>query len=138
MLLTPWLTSAVFLQHQTKNSLLLTITILSWFASLLHSARQGCSLLFYGVGSKRQFLEKFAAEALVDGGAIAFYGQQANVTAKHVMSVLVEQMSHKPARGCSHAELMGMIQAEPSSRHVYVLIHNIDGPGRHRCRQRCS
>ena len=48
------------------------------------------------------------------------------------MSVLVEQMSHKPVKGCSHAELLSMIQAEPKSRRVYVLIHNIDGPGTHR------
>jgi hypothetical protein len=48
--------------------------------------RQGFSLMFYGLGSKRSLLNTFAAEALTDGGVLAFNAWQPAVTAKTVSS----------------------------------------------------
>lgn len=55
-------------------------------------------MLFYGVGSKRQLLEQFGEEALVDGGVIIFNGYNSHVTAKQVLAETAAALAHRSFR----------------------------------------
>jgi hypothetical protein len=48
--------------------------------------REGFSLLFYGFGSKKKLLEKFAREQLLDGGVLVFNGFVPTLTLREVLS----------------------------------------------------
>eukprot|EP00878_Enallax_costatus_P031657 GHUV01034629.1.p1 GENE.GHUV01034629.1~~GHUV01034629.1.p1 ORF type:complete len:408 (+),score=68.47 GHUV01034629.1:167-1225(+) len=91
--------------------------------------RQHFSLLLYGFGSKINLLELFAKEALTDGGVMAVYGHQPNMSAKQILAAVASALTHRSCKTSSHSELMGLINSEPACRQLYVLIHNIDGPG---------
>ncbi|KAF6258564.1 origin recognition complex subunit 2-domain-containing protein [Scenedesmus sp. NREL 46B-D3] len=91
--------------------------------------RQHFSLLYYGFGSKQALLEQFAQEALTDGGVLACYGHQPGLNSKQVLQAVAGALTHRSCKGCSHSELLRMICAEPSCRKLYVVLHNIDGPG---------
>ena len=48
-------------------------------------AREGFSLLLYGFGSKRALLERFAAEALLDGGVLSVNGLCRGLSARALL-----------------------------------------------------
>eukprot|EP00775_Hariotina_reticulata_P006730 gene6730-6950_t len=91
--------------------------------------RQHFSLLFYGFGSKRSLLELFAKEALTDGGVMAVNGHQPGLTSKQVLASVASAFTHRSCKGMGHTELLGLINAEPGCRQLYLLLHSIDGPG---------
>jgi len=45
-----------------------------WFTQRAARGREGFSLLLFGFGSKRSLLERFAVEALLDGGVLSVNG----------------------------------------------------------------
>lgn len=47
--------------------------------------RQGFSLLLYGFGSKRDLLDSFAAEYMVDGGVLSVNGMSSALTVKKML-----------------------------------------------------
>uniref|UniRef100_A0A383W8S0 Origin recognition complex subunit 2 n=1 Tax=Tetradesmus obliquus TaxID=3088 RepID=A0A383W8S0_TETOB len=91
--------------------------------------RQHFSLLFYGFGSKQALLEQFAQEMLTDGGVLACYGHQPGMSSKQLLQAVAGALTHRSCKGSSHSELLRMICAEPACRKLYVIVHNIDGPG---------
>lgn len=91
--------------------------------------RQRFSLLFHGFGSKRALLHAFASDALTDGGVLSIRGAAPGVTARAVLAAAAGALAHKGARGAGCEELLAAIQAEPPARRLYILLHNIDGPG---------
>jgi hypothetical protein len=96
---------------------------------LFCACRQRFSLLFYGLGSKRALLESFADEALTDGGVLACDGLAAGVNSKQVLQAVASALTHRSCKSHSHSELLSLIVSEPPCRQLYVLLHNIDGPG---------
>jgi hypothetical protein len=96
--------------------------------------RQRFSLLFHGFGSKRALLEAFASEALTDGGVLAVRAHLPGVTAKAVLAAVASALGRKPGRSAGHDELLAAVQAEPAARRLYVIVHNVDGPGGWRAR----
>lgn len=100
----------------------------------------GHSLLFYGYGSKKHLLHRFVTAFSTDGACIAVKGLQPGLTARqillHVAATITStrtststtsrqaQMRSKPP-----AELLDLIASQHPARKIYVLIHNIDGPG---------
>jgi hypothetical protein len=56
-------------------------------------------------------------------------GHLPGVTAKAVLAAAAAALGRKPGRGAGHDELLAAVQAEPAARRLYILIHNIDGPG---------
>lgn len=91
--------------------------------------RQRFSLLFYGLGSKRSLLEAFAEEALTDGGVLVCDGLAPGINAKQVLQAVAGALTHRSCKSHSHSELLSLIVSEPPCRQLYVLLHNIDGPG---------
>lgn len=57
--------------------------------------REGYSLLFYGFGSKKALLEKFARDKLLDGGVVVFNGFKPTLKLREILST-VAAMFEKP------------------------------------------
>ncbi|KAI8462573.1 MAG: origin recognition complex subunit 2-domain-containing protein [Monoraphidium minutum] len=91
--------------------------------------RQRFSLLFHGCGSKRALLNAFASEALPDGGVLSVRGHMAGVNARAVLAAVAGALAHRAPPRAGPDELLALIRGEPAARRLYVLIHNIDGPG---------
>jgi hypothetical protein len=58
--------------------------------------RSGFSLLFYGLGSKRNAINDFAREALTDGGLVIINAWHSPVTAKQIAVATVSALSGQP------------------------------------------
>ena len=99
-----------------------------WWADL----RAGNSLLLHGFGSKRDLLHAFAAECTGDGSRLEVDGLQPGLAARHVLQwAAAAARGAEPAahRGRPAQELLDAVAAEHPRRRLYVVIHNIDGPG---------
>lgn len=60
--------------------------------------REGYSLLFYGLGSKKALLERFAREQLLDGGVVVFNGYRPTLKLREILSTVAAQFE-KPRQG---------------------------------------
>jgi hypothetical protein len=94
--------------------------------------RSGHSLLFYGLGSKQSLLDEFARECSGDGACLAIDGLHPGVTARQVLAnvaALARQTRAGHYRQAAPQDLLRTISDEMATRRVYVVLHNIDGPG---------
>ncbi|GAX72753.1 hypothetical protein CEUSTIGMA_g209.t1 [Chlamydomonas eustigma] len=93
--------------------------------------RSAYNVLLYGFGSKRAILEHFAREVLTDGAVVIVNGFNPAVTAKHVVLAAASAIVPYSLKGSSAAVILDQIKRVPEdpSRHVYIIIHNIDGLG---------
>ncbi|KAH8950067.1 hypothetical protein BDL97_10G064700 [Sphagnum fallax] len=112
----------------------------------------GFGLLLYGFGSKKTLLEDFANSALVDGAAIVVNGYLPSVNIKHVVFTIANILwetkkkmkkkkqsasaKQKKTNGCTHPlssnsleDLLAFLTDDEELAPVYVIVHNIDGPG---------
>lgn len=46
-----------------------------------------------------------------------------------VLQAVASALTHRSCKSQSHSELLSLICSEPACRQLYVLLHNIDGPG---------
>ena len=46
-----------------------------------------------------------------------------------VLQAVAGALTHRSCKSHSHSELLSLIVSEPPCRQLYVLLHNIDGPG---------
>lgn len=98
------------------------------FSKWLLPLREGYSLLFYGLGSKKALLEKFAREQLLDGGVVVFNGYRPTLKLREILSTVAAQ-SEKPRGGDNRAILEHICSTPAQGGILYVVLHNIDGPG---------
>lgn len=118
----------------------------SFYSKWLFQLRCGFGLLMYGFGSKKKLLEDFASSTLTDGGVVVINGYLPSVNMKSVIStiaeVLLDQVDNMSARNKSkntppfnsHSlkEYISFLDGPGGSESdfaVYVIVHNIDGPG---------
>lgn len=97
-----------------------------WWAQM----RAGNSLLLYGLGSKYDLLNRFAREQTGDGACFTINGLHPGVTAKQIVQWATASLKQtKPShyRGCTKDDMFELIRKD--ERRVYVVLHNIDGPG---------
>ncbi|EFN52388.1 hypothetical protein CHLNCDRAFT_26858, partial [Chlorella variabilis] len=112
-----------------------------WWAQL----RAGNSLLLYGFGSKHDLLSRFARQQTGDGACLAVNGLHPGLTAKQVRAGLVppartcwtrlkacwacwdRQSWAAHYRGCSKDDMLELVGRD--QRRLYLVLHNIDGPG---------
>lgn len=96
------------------------------------ACRAGNSLLFYGFGSKHDLLQRFARSETADGACITVNGLSAGLTAKQVVVWAAATLKGtKPQHYRSYAkeQLFELMLKDSPNKHIYVVIHNIDGPG---------
>jgi origin recognition complex subunit 2 len=95
--------------------------------------RAGFSILLYGFGSKRDLLSRFAREWAADGACLAVDGLTPGLTAKGVLAwaaALARRVPPAGLRGKDPEELLRMVDAEGAAgRRLYLIVHNLDGPG---------
>jgi len=90
------------------------------------------NLLFYGYGSKRKLLTKFAQTFLTDGPLIVVNGFFPSITIKDILNKLSAGALGINAPTGSIQDHVSLIMehfqhGENEYEHVYLLIHNIDG-----------
>ena len=109
------------------------------FPRFLLELEQGFNLLFYGYGSKRALLNRFATEACSKRGhVVVLNGCQPKVSLKDLLTAIdaipaVQNFaeSTKTATGTSNESQLSRIRACFASSDVkplFLLIHNIDSP----------
>ncbi|XP_037537408.1 origin recognition complex subunit 2 [Nematolebias whitei] len=97
---------------------------------MLH-LRLGFSVLVYGLGSKKALLEHFRESHLSQEVHLVVNGFFPSITLKSILNALtcevleLEGSSRTPA---DQVQLVSQTLGERPDLHVYVLIHNIDGP----------
>jgi origin recognition complex subunit 2 len=91
--------------------------------------RQGFSLLFYGFGSKRALLESFANDACQDGGVLAVNGYANGLTIRLLLQRVAKALRLPAGRSSDLSSLLQAIRDAPSEQPLYLIIHNIEGPG---------
>eukprot|EP00455_Lapot_gusevi_P009418 TRINITY_DN14212_c0_g1_i2.p1 TRINITY_DN14212_c0_g1~~TRINITY_DN14212_c0_g1_i2.p1 ORF type:complete len:377 (-),score=76.03 TRINITY_DN14212_c0_g1_i2:18-1124(-) len=114
-----------------------------WFIQI----RAGFNLLFYGLGSKKMLLQRFAEEWLSDAPLVIINGYFNKLTIKQIVTSISQALPRGSASTTSAFSLssssaassispdvlseLNTIQAKLAAspdRHIYVLIHNIDAP----------
>jgi len=94
--------------------------------------RTGHSLLFYGFGSKRALLQKFATKCSSDGACLSVNGMQPDISARQILlwtAGLATMVKPTNYRSTSTADLLDLVIEQHPTRQIYLVIHNIDGPG---------
>lgn len=102
------------------------------FARFLIELNEGFNLLLYGVGSKRQTLDRFARESCAKVGHVVVANAfKPDFTLKELFTS-IEKIPGLVSVGTSitvenHAKRIDEALAQPTQkRHLYLIIHNID------------
>jgi origin recognition complex subunit 2 len=93
----------------------------------------GHSLLFYGYGSKRAMLQKFARQCTGDGACLIVDGLSPKISARQILAWaagLAKFMRPQHFKNASAEEMLEAVSREGPRRKIYLILHNIDGPGK--------
>ncbi|KAG0209687.1 Origin recognition complex subunit 2 [Mortierella sp. GBA30] len=101
-----------------------------WYFELM----SGFSLLIYGYGSKRLLLNRFATSTLTDAPLIIVNGYFPTLTIKEILDRISSTALQYIGPTGTIQEQIAFINAyfsqpDRAVRKLYLLIHNIDGPG---------
>mmetsp|Transcript_1084 Transcript_1084/g.2452 ORF Transcript_1084/g.2452 Transcript_1084/m.2452 type:complete len:440 (-) Transcript_1084:410-1729(-) len=97
--------------------------------------RAGFSLVFYGLGSKKDLLQDFARSVLMENGAlVTVNGYVPSLSAYQIVAATVFALSGKVAKSCGNTakdmiDYLHREAAQHAARSCFVVVHNIDGPG---------
>ncbi|KND05127.1 origin recognition complex subunit 2 [Spizellomyces punctatus DAOM BR117] len=99
-----------------------------WYFELMG----GFNLLFYGYGSKRNLLNRFATEVLNDAPLVVVNGFFPTLTIRDILSKIIDGVlpNHTGPVGTVQDQMNALttyFTRRRSSKHFYLLIHNIDG-----------
>lgn len=112
------------------------------FDQWLFELRNGFNLIFYGYGSKRNLLAKFATTFLTDGPLLVVNGYFPSISAKEILGKILDGVLHHAGATGTIQEQTTLVKAyfeqpDRACRKLYILIHNIDGTNlRHEPTQR--
>lgn len=94
----------------------------------------GFNLLFYGYGSKRNLLTRFARTHLTDGPLLVVNGYFPSITIKEILTQITSgALGHSGPMGTvqEHAAFVRAYFSQPDHQRriprLYLLVHNIDG-----------
>ncbi|KAF7256222.1 hypothetical protein EG68_06417 [Paragonimus skrjabini miyazakii] len=96
--------------------------------------REGFNILLYGVGSKRPILEQFRKRYLEDSSCIVVPGYELSISIRHVLNAICYNWLQISQQCKSPSEQLQAIvnlftKAGSAASPLYLIIHNIDGPG---------
>ncbi|XP_009072933.1 PREDICTED: origin recognition complex subunit 2, partial [Acanthisitta chloris] len=101
----------------------------SLFSKWLLQLHLGFNILLYGLGSKRDLLEKFRTSLLQDSVHLVVNGYFPSITVKSILNSITEEvLDHVGTFRSPLDQLEFIIERfkEDSSLELYVLIHNLD------------
>ncbi|KAK9852112.1 hypothetical protein WJX84_009660 [Apatococcus fuscideae] len=98
-----------------------------WLLYLHH----GFSLLCYGLGSKREILQRFAHTVLKSaGGVLDVNGLIPNLTSKQILLKAACMLKHANPQTLRRSDTYELLsQIRECKGELYIVLHNIDGPG---------
>jgi origin recognition complex subunit 2 len=102
------------------------------FPQWLFELRSGFNLVFYGYGSKRQLLNKFAMQVMTDGPLIVVNGFFPSITIKDIMTkILIGALEAATLPGTLQEQL-AMVRGYFTDKNrgykrLYLVVHNVDG-----------
>ncbi|KAM6307489.1 origin recognition complex subunit 2 [Aegotheles albertisi] len=101
----------------------------SLFSKWMLQLHLGFNIVLYGLGSKRDLLEKFRTSVLQDSVHLVVNGYFPSITVKSILSSITEEVLDHIGTFRSpldHLEFIIKRFKEDSSLELYVLIHNLD------------
>ncbi|XP_030310131.1 origin recognition complex subunit 2 isoform X3 [Calypte anna] len=99
------------------------------FTKWMLQLRLGFNIVLYGLGSKRDLLEKFRASVLLDVVHLVVNGYFPSITVKSILNSITEEVLDYGGSFRSPLDQLEFIIRkfkEDSSLELYVLIHNLD------------
>jgi len=101
-----------------------------WYAELM----SGFNILFYGFGSKKEFMLNFAKNKLKDYPVISVNGYIPATTIKMILTMISEEIFGVRKTFSTlneHCEFILNFLNDPQkkAKHMFLVIHNIDGEG---------
>ncbi|KFU84968.1 Origin recognition complex subunit 2, partial [Chaetura pelagica] len=99
------------------------------FSKWMLQLRLGFNIVLYGLGSKRDLLEKFRTSVLQDSVHLVVNGYFPSITVKSILNSITEEILDHIGTFRSHLDQLEFITKrfkEDSSVELYVLIHNLD------------
>ncbi|XP_009874771.1 PREDICTED: origin recognition complex subunit 2, partial [Apaloderma vittatum] len=101
----------------------------SLFSKWMLQLHLGFNIVLYGLGSKRDLLEKFRTSMLQDSVHLVVNGYFPSITVRSILSSVTEEVLDHVGTFCSPLDQLEFINKkfkEDSSLELYVLIHNLD------------
>lgn len=101
------------------------------FSKWMLQLQLGFSVLVYGLGSKKALLEDFRASHLSQEIHLVVNGFFPSITLKSILNALTtEALDHQGSfrTPSDQIQFIGQTLKDSPDLHVYVIIHNIDGP----------
>ncbi|XP_034147345.1 origin recognition complex subunit 2 isoform X1 [Esox lucius] len=101
------------------------------FSKWMLQLRLGYSVLLYGLGSKKALLEEFRVSMLCQETHLVVNGFFPSITLKSILTALSAEVLEYQGTFRNPADQLQYITTtlrEQPDLHVYLLIHNIDGP----------
>ncbi|NXF95295.1 ORC2 protein, partial [Eubucco bourcierii] len=100
------------------------------FSKWMLQLHLGFNIVLYGLGSKRDLLEKFRTSLLKDSLQLVINGYFPSITIRSILNSITEEvLDHRGTFRSPPDQLEFIIKRfkEDSSLELYVLIHNLDG-----------
>ncbi|XP_051479591.1 origin recognition complex subunit 2 isoform X2 [Apus apus] len=101
----------------------------SLFSKWMLQLRLGFNIVLYGLGSKRDLLEKFRTSVLQDSVHLVVNGYFPSITVKSILNSITEEILDHIGTFRSPLDQLEFITKrfkEDSSVELYILIHNLD------------
>uniref|UniRef100_A0A3Q3JP51 Origin recognition complex subunit 2 n=1 Tax=Monopterus albus TaxID=43700 RepID=A0A3Q3JP51_MONAL len=99
------------------------------FSKWMLQLQLGFSVLVYGLGSKKALLEDFRVTHLSQEIHLVVNGFFPSITLKSILNALTcEVLEHQGSFRTPSDQIQFITQTLKDNLHVYLLIHNIDGP----------
>ncbi|NXD28231.1 ORC2 protein, partial [Spelaeornis formosus] len=102
----------------------------SLFSKWMLQLHLGFNIVLYGLGSKRDLLEKFRTSLLQDSVHLVVNGYFPSITVKSILNSITEEVLDHVGAFRSPLDQLDFITKrfkEDSSLELYVIIHNLDG-----------
>lgn len=101
------------------------------FSKWMLQLQLGFNVLLYGLGSKKLLLEKFRTSMLSDCLHLVVNGFFPSITLKSILNAITgEVLEHDGTfrTPMDQIDFIGKTLKEDPDTHIYLIIHNIDGP----------
>lgn len=102
----------------------------SYFTKWLYILNEGYNILLYGLGSKRNLLQKFHSEVLNNQNVLVINGFFPSLTIKEILTSITNEILELTSVPGNLHDVVNIIEEEFSllpQFHLFLIIHNIDG-----------
>lgn len=102
----------------------------TYFSKWMYILNEGFNILLYGLGSKRNLLQRFHHEVLSKQTVLVVNGFFPSLTIKDILESITNEILDVGASPANPHEAVDIIEEEFAlipGTHLYLIVHNIDG-----------